>query len=274
MIKALISDSDGTLVNTLYLIRHGQYEVAADYLKEQGIPLQDIPPYEIYESYINKSVGGPTRETLEKTLNLLFSKTHKHHLKKIDFDELNTRLKPIQDHISQLYVHPFHGLTELFTWVGNNDIRLGIFTSGDRRMIIRHYGVSLPVLGYTELYKADDLPVDERFTAFIARAKAVYGMSHFEIVTCDVIKKTKPDPEGILKLMDLLKIKSNEVIACGDHPVDMIAAKRAGVHAIGTTHGFSTPAELTEAGAVRVVDSLLSIPLLIEAHNSGKEPLF
>lgn len=29
MIKAIISDSDGTLVNTLYLIRHGQYEAGA-----------------------------------------------------------------------------------------------------------------------------------------------------------------------------------------------------------------------------------------------------
>jgi len=274
MIKALISDSDGTLVNTLYLIRHGQYEAGVEYLRELGIPTSDIPQYSVYESYINKSVGGPTRDTVEKTLKLLFGKTHQLHLKKVDFDELNARLEPIQDHISPLYVHPFHGLTELFTWLGNNDIGLGIFTSGDRRMIIRHYGVSLPVLGYTELYKADDIPVNERFAAFISRAKAVYGISRFEIVTSDVVTKFKPDPEGILKLMDFLKVRADEVIAFGDHPVDMIAAKRAGIHAIGTAHGFGTPAELTEAGAIRVVNDLQSIPELIEAHNRGGSPLF
>lgn len=274
MIKAFISDSDGTLVNTLYLIRHGQYEVAADYLKEQGIPPEDIPPYEMYESYINKSVGGTTRDTLEKTIKLLFGQTHAHHLKKIDFDELNIRLLPIQDRIAQLYVHPFHGLTELFAWIGNNDIKFGIFTSGDRRMIIRHYGISLPVLGYTDLYKADAIAVDERFAAFIARTKAVYGMKHFEVVTSDVLIKTKPHPEGIMKLMELLKVKPDEVIVCGDHPVDIIAAKHAGVHAIGTAHGFGTPAELTEAGAVCVINNLLAIPSLIEAHNSGKNKLF
>ena len=274
MIKALISDSDGTLVNTVYLIRHGQYEAGVEYLQELGVPASDIPEYSVYESYINKSVGGPTRDTVEKTLTMLFGKTHKHHLKKIDFDELNARLKPIQDRIAPLYVHPYHGLTELFDWVGKNAISLGIFTSGDRRQILRHYGMSLPPLGYTELYKADDIPINERFAAFVARTKAVYGISHFEIVTSDVIKKSKPDPEGILKLMDLLQVKSDEVIAYGDHPVDILAAKRAGVHAIGTAHGFGTPAELTEAGAVRVVDELLLIPQIIEDHNNGKSKLF
>jgi phosphoglycolate phosphatase-like HAD superfamily hydrolase len=274
MIKAIISDSDGTLVNTLYLIRHGQYEAGVEYLLELGVPQSDIPPYSVYESYINKSVGGPTRDTVEKTLTMLFGKMHEHHLKKVDFDELDKRLKPIQDRISPLYVHPYHGLTELFSWTGNNNISLGIFTSGDRRMIIRHYGVSLPVLGYTELYKADDIPVNERFAAFVARAKAVYGMSHFEIVASDVLTKHKPDPEGILKLMQALRVKPEEVIVCGDLPVDMIAAKRAGVHSVGMAHGFGTPAELTEAGAIRVVGQLLEIPQLIEDHNNGKNKLF
>ena len=116
IIKAIISDADGTLVNTLYLVRHGQYEAAVDYLLERNVPRHDIPQYEEYESYINKSVGGSTRETFEKTIRLLFDKTHKHHLDHIDFDELNERLQPIQDRIAPLYVHPFYGLTELFGW--------------------------------------------------------------------------------------------------------------------------------------------------------------
>ena len=56
MIKALISDSDGTLVDTLYLIRHGQYEAASEYLLSKGVALHDIPDYKTYETYINKSV--------------------------------------------------------------------------------------------------------------------------------------------------------------------------------------------------------------------------
>jgi phosphoglycolate phosphatase-like HAD superfamily hydrolase len=274
MIKAIISDSDGTLVNTVYLIRHGQYETAVEYLMTRGIPRNEIPTYEVYESYINKSVGGSTRETFEKTLRLLFKETHEHHLNKIDFDELDSHLEPIQDRLAPLYVHPFHGLTELFGWMGNNTMKFGIFTSGNRRMIIRNFGVSLPSLGYTDLFRSDNLTISERFEAFIVRTKAIYGIPELRVVTCEDVKKTKPNPEGILALLNQLQVSVDEVVLLGDHAVDMEAAKNAGIHAIGVTHGFGTPAELKEAGAKRTIDDLSSLPKIIEEHNNGKLPLF
>lgn len=274
MIKAIISDSDGTLVNTLYLIRHGQYEATVKHLIKCGVPRHDIPEYEIFESYINKSVGGKTRETLEATVKLLYGVTHEHHLKNIDFDELDRELQPIQDEIAPLYVHPFHGLTELFTWLGKNSISLGIFTSGSVYHIVRHYGIALPALGYTDLYQNNTVDNYAKLHAFSDRIKAVYGIPQFEVVSADDVTKTKPDPEGILKALDRLGLKKNEVIAMGDHPVDMKAAQAAGVKAIGTTHGFSTAAELKEAGAIKTIASLLEIPQIIDAHNSGKSRLF
>lgn len=273
-IKAIISDADGTLVNTLYLIRHGQYETAVEYLVERGIPRHDIPEYEVYESYINKSVGGSTRETLEKTLRMLFGRTHEQHLDHIDFDELNERLQPIQDRIAPLYVHPFHGLTELFTWAGQSGTGFGIFTSGSPHHIVRNFGVSLPVLGYTDLFRNKNGNDYERLSAFIQRAKAIYGFQAFSIVTCDDVAKTKPDPEGILKLLDNLGVTADEAIVIGDHAVDMQAARNAGVHSIGLSHGFGTAAELKEAGALRVVANLSALPAIVEAHNTGREKLF
>lgn len=274
MIKALISDADGTLVNTKFLIRHGQYETVVEYLLKKDIHRHEIPPYEIYQSYIDKSVGGRTRETLEKTLRLLFSQTHEKLLEKIDFDELDKSLEPIQDRIAVIYVHPFHGLTELFSWTGKSKTKFGIFTSGNRRMIIRNFGVSLPVIGYTDLFNKDEMGITERFSAFIDRAVAVYGMPQLAIITCEDVAATKPDPEGILKLIDELEVKTDEVIVLGDHPVDMQAAKAAGIHTIGISHGFGTPPELKENGAIRIVDDLASLPMIIEAHNSGRELLF
>lgn len=274
MIKAIISDADGTLVNTAYLIRHGQYQTAVEYMNERGVPRHDIPDYDTYESFINRSVGGPTRETFERTIRMLFSETHEHHLPKIDFDELDSRLEPIQDHIAPLYVHPFHGLTELFAWLGKSGTKFGIYTSGNRRMIVRNFGVSLPAMGYTELFKADELPVQERLNAFIARAEAVYGITRLAVATCEDVTKTKPDPEGILRLMDELGVTPDETIVLGDHPVDMFASRSAGVKSIGISHGFGTPAELKEAGAIRVVDNLMSVSKLVEDHNSGKALLF
>jgi phosphoglycolate phosphatase-like HAD superfamily hydrolase len=274
MIKAIISDADGTLVNTVYLIRHGQYEAAVEYLTSRDIPRKDIPNFETYESYINKSVGGPTRDTFERTIRLLFSETHEHHLGKINFDELDAHLEPIQDRIAPLYVHPFHGLTELFTWLGKDQISFGIFTSGNRRMIVRNFGVSLPVMGYVDLFKSDDVDVADRLEAFIARAKAVYGIPKLAVVSCEEVTKIKPNPEGILKLLAQLGVKKDEVIVLGDHAVDMQAAKAAGLHAIGISHGFGTPAELKEAGAIQIVDDLASLPRIIKAHNNGTSPLF
>lgn len=273
-IKAIISDADGTLVNTLYLIRHGQYEAAVEYLIRRDIPKTDIPNYEIYESFINKSVGGSTKETFEKTLGLLFGQSHAHHLQKIDYAELNASLDPIQDHIAPLYVHPFYGLTELLNWVGQNGMNFGIFTSGNRRMIMRNFGVSLPVLGYTDLFRLEEIDVTERFNSFIARAQAVFGLSKLSIVTCEEVAKTKPNPEGILKILSSLSVTHDEVIVLGDHPVDMQAARAAGLHSIGITHGFGTPAELKEAGALKVINNLGTLPRILNNHNSGKELLF
>ncbi|HSX17185.1 MAG TPA: HAD-IA family hydrolase [Patescibacteria group bacterium] len=273
-IKAILSDSDGTLINSLYLIRHGQYEASVEYLTSIGVPRHDIPEYDVYESYINRSVGGNTRETLEATLRLLFGETHEHHLNKIDFDELDRSLQPVQDRIAPLYVHPFHGLTELFTWLGKNSLSMGIFTSGSAYHIVRHYGLALPALGYTDLYRNDTADNLQKLAAFIERVKAVYGIPQFVAVTADDVTRTKPDPEAVLKALDMLGLKPDEVVAMGDHPVDIKAARAAGVHAMGTTHGFSTAAELKEAGAFMTVDNLVKIPHLIEAHNSGKKLLF
>ena len=275
MIKAIISDSDGTLVNTLYLIRHGQYEATIKHLLKAGVPRHDIPEYEVFESYINKSVGGRTRETLEATVRLLYGITHEHHLKNIDFDELDRELQPIQDEIAPLYVHPYHGLTELFDWSGNSNISMAIFTSGSSYMIVRHYGLALPVLGYTNLYLNGTADNKTKLSAFTDRVKAVYGIPQFEVISADDVAKTKPDPEGISQALDRLQLTPDEVIVMGDHPYDMQAADAAGGKGkVGTTHGFSTAADLKAAGAIHTVNSLIEIPALIAAHNTGKKLLF
>ncbi len=273
-IRTIISDADGTLVNTLFPIRHGQYEAAVEYLIKREVPYHHIPEYEVYEKIINKSVGGNTRETFEKTLRKLFDKANAHILNQIDFDELDSSLAPIQDRLATLYVHPFHGLTELFTWLGSSKTNFGIFTSGNRRMIIRNFGVSLPVLGHTDLFRLDDVNIEERLSAFIARSMAVYGMPKLAVITCEEVAKTKPDPEGILKLIEQLQAKLDETLVIGDHPADMQAAQAAGLHAVGISHGFSTSEELLKEGAVSVIDDLASLPKAIEAHNNGKKLLF
>src|SRR5690606_29938984 len=105
-IKALISDADGTLINTVQLIRHGQYEAAKKYLTKHGIPVDEIPTYETYDALLSQVVGGATRSTTEKTLRLLYSASP-HHLDSLNFDELHATLNPIQDKLAPKYVQSY-----------------------------------------------------------------------------------------------------------------------------------------------------------------------
>ncbi len=58
-IEALISDSDGTLLDTVSLIRQGQYETVRQYLTEYGIPSEEMPTF----STFSKALDTPYKDT-------------------------------------------------------------------------------------------------------------------------------------------------------------------------------------------------------------------
>lgn len=116
-IEALISDADGTLVDTVSLVRHGQYETARSYLLKHGIPTVEIPTYEIYESLLNQTVGGAARDTLEQTVRLLYENAP-HHLEGMDFDELHDMLNPIQDSLASEFITAYEGLSTTLFMLG------------------------------------------------------------------------------------------------------------------------------------------------------------
>lgn len=50
-----------------------------------------------------------------------------------------------------------------------------------------------------------------------------------ELIAVDDVRKTKPDPEGILLVLARIKADPKRSIYIGDRPVDIIAGRRAGV---------------------------------------------
>lgn len=66
----------------------------------------------------------------------------------------------------------------------------------------------------------------------------------------------KPDPESYWRLVRKLGLRPEETIFVGDHTIDLICAKRAGVPFIGVMTGDLSEAELTEAGSVVVFESV------------------
>lgn len=255
--EAIISDADGTLVDTLHLIRHGQYETAKTYLTQKDVDPAYLPDYETYETLLNQTVGGSARDTLEKTVRLLYE-DQPERLEGLSFDELHDLLNPIQDSIAPEFVKAYDGLPRFLAKLGTLGIKLAIFTSGTPHHIVRNFGVSLPELGMTDLYQSPTMSDVEKLRLFENRVKEHFSIPDFTVVTCDDVSTHKPDPASLLLATQRLSVTPEKSLVFGDHAVDMRAGANAGVPTrVGITHGFNRDkAALLDAGATQVVHSL------------------
>lgn len=254
--KAIISDSDGTLVNTLHLIRHGQYETFKTYFAAKKVDPVNIPDYNTYEKLLDQTVGGSARDTLERTARLVF-KNHPQNLKNADFDELHEMLNPIQDKIAPEFVKAYEGLPRLLSKLGELGVKFAIFTSGSPHHIVRNLGVSLPVLGLADLYRSTEVDDTDKLHQFEKTVKEHFKIPEFTVVTCEDVSTHKPDPASLNLAMKRLGVVPENSIVIGDHAVDMQAGVKAGVPVrLGVTHGFDDDKVLLNAGATDVIHSL------------------
>jgi phosphoglycolate phosphatase len=60
----------------------------------------------------------------------------------------------------------------------------------------------------------------------------------------DSLKSKKPDPEGLLHLLDLFQCPPEQAVLIGDSPVDIETGKRAGVYTCVVSFGFGDPKEI------------------------------
>ena len=72
----------------------------------------------------------------------------------------------------------------------------------------------------------------------------------------DSLKSKKPDPEGLLYLLDRFQCSPEQAVLVGDSPVDIETGKRAGVYTCVVSFGFGDPKEITDAGPDCSVDHL------------------
>ena len=94
-------------------------------------------------------------------------------------------------------------ILELLKSLKDAEIKLGIFTGKAKRSL----DISLKALGMEGLFDV--------------------------IITGDDVIKPKPDPEGLLKALSLLKVENSEAIYIGDSDADIIAGAQANVYTIG-----------------------------------------
>lgn len=266
-VEALLSDADGTFVDTADLIRHGQHIAARSFLTDRGIPSGEIPTYEQYEKLLNKVVGGSARQTLERTVKALYE-DRTHHLEGMDYDKLNSLLDPIQDRLAPGYVKAFPGLPELLSQVGALGLKMSIFSSGTPHHIVRNFGIALdPQMGeYSDWAHANkDVSHADQLKKFIELMRAEFHIPSLTVITCDDTgEHTKPDPFGLNLSMERLGVSPEQSLVLGDHAYDMQAAVNAGIeHRVGITHGFDDATTLREAGATAIISSLTELPPLL-----------
>jgi phosphoglycolate phosphatase len=76
----------------------------------------------------------------------------------------------------------------------------------------------------------------------------------------------KPDPSSALSIAHDLCLSPKDIWYIGDTPTDIRCAGNAGMPCIATAWGFCTRAELVSAGAVRIADSPMDVPGLMDAE--------
>ena len=79
------------------------------------------------------------------------------------------------------------------------------------------------------------------------------------IITREMTCNVKPHPEHLLVALQSLGVAPELSSMVGDHPMDIKIGKHAGTLTIGVLTGYSTSAELIEAGADIIIDKAADI---------------
>ena len=75
----------------------------------------------------------------------------------------------------------------------------------------------------------------------------------------DSLKSRKPDPEGLLHLLDRFQCSPEQAVMGGDSPVDIETGNRAGVYTCVVRFGLGDPKEIDAAGPDCSIDHLTEL---------------
>ena len=87
---------------------------------------------------------------------------------------------------------------------------------------------------------------------------------------CDVflsrnsVRKVKPHPDHLTRVMEWLKISGEEAVMVGDHMIDIQAGKRVGMKTIGVLTGRTKKEEFEKAGADSILRDATEVYDLLE----------
>ena len=215
MIKAVIFDMDGTLLNTLCDLK-----ISTKYTLEK----LNMPQRTVDE--IKNFIGDGVRKLIERAVS-----------KNADEKTINKCLEIFKEHYSKnMYNNtaPFDGIIELLKSLKQMKIKTGV--------------------------------VSNKFDSAIKELTKKYFNNLIDIsIGQSEIIPPKPDSKGILKAMEYLNIKQEEVLYIGDSDVDIKTAKNAKVKSIGVLWGYRDESYLK--GADYIISNPSEILKIINSIN-------
>ncbi len=84
------------------------------------------------------------------------------------------------------------------------------------------------------------------------------------LLTAEDTERTRPDPEPLLKAIELLNSTASQTFYCGDTPQDIIQGGRAGVKTIGLTTGLHSKEELEKERPDFIFDKIEAVLTIIK----------
>jgi len=89
------------------------------------------------------------------------------------------------------------------------------------------------------------------------------------VAGAEEVPRLKPSPDILHLVLTRLGCTNEETLYVGDHPVDIAAAKAAGIEVISVTTGFHSREELEKLKPAAVVDNLHELIALLPDHAGG-----
>ncbi len=97
-----------------------------------------------------------------------------------------------------------------------------------------------------------------KFSLIILRHLKV--KKYFDYILCgDKIKRAKPHPDIILRILKRLSVQSQEAVYIGDMTVDVLAGNRAKVRTIAVLGGSSTRKELARLHPDKIINNIACV---------------
>jgi phosphoglycolate phosphatase-like HAD superfamily hydrolase len=90
------------------------------------------------------------------------------------------------------------------------------------------------------------------------------------VVTYADVPVRKPAPDLLLTCLKQIGGEAQRSVYVGDSPIDIIAAKAAGVHSIGVLSGASDRASLEEVEPELILDHVGQLPAVLRTEELGR----